>query len=237
MAATDCVVDDCGDFVDSDDDLDLEVEAEAEAPSRYEEGLYYPLCIGDVLVDRYRIEHKLGHGGFSTVWMAHDTLDKRDVALKIIKPGNSGEYEYYLHNEIISNVRDRSFFLLYQGTFFLQGSHGQHRVLVFPVQGPNLRDYSRKTSIGFRMSALKQLLQGLQVLHQAGFVHRGSFTYIFPLPNSAYKAYSFSRFEHCKRHVQSPSSRYVRHSNGEIPIPWASAEVAPTLSILTRKKG
>ncbi|KAH6960050.1 hypothetical protein BKA56DRAFT_454470, partial [Ilyonectria sp. MPI-CAGE-AT-0026] len=70
-----------GDFVDSDGEGDIE---EVSEPSgRYEEGLYYPVCIGEVLLSRYCIQHKLGHGGFSTVWMAHGLLSKKDVALKI----------------------------------------------------------------------------------------------------------------------------------------------------------
>ncbi|KAH7466718.1 hypothetical protein FOMA001_g15888 [Fusarium oxysporum f. sp. matthiolae] len=53
-----------GDFVDSDDEGD--VEDASEPTERYKEGLYYPICIGEVLSNRYRIEHKLGHGGFLT---------------------------------------------------------------------------------------------------------------------------------------------------------------------------
>jgi hypothetical protein len=56
---------DYGDFVDSDGEWDL-VEY-VEPSERYHEGLYYPICIGDIVGQVYRIEHKLGHGGFSTV--------------------------------------------------------------------------------------------------------------------------------------------------------------------------
>ncbi|KAL7917809.1 hypothetical protein ACQKWADRAFT_305835 [Trichoderma austrokoningii] len=56
---------DWGDFVDS--DYECDVEDACEPLDRYEEELYYPLCIGEILVNRYRVEHKLGHGGFSTV--------------------------------------------------------------------------------------------------------------------------------------------------------------------------
>ncbi|EAS29955.2 uncharacterized protein CIMG_08701 [Coccidioides immitis RS] len=41
--------------------------------------IFYPICIGDVLDERYRVKHKLGHGGFTTIWMAHDLQGKRYV--------------------------------------------------------------------------------------------------------------------------------------------------------------
>jgi hypothetical protein len=45
--------------------LDLEMSCEPE--ERYDTGEHYPIFIGDVLANRYRIEHKLGFSGFSTV--------------------------------------------------------------------------------------------------------------------------------------------------------------------------
>jgi hypothetical protein len=42
--------------------------------SRYQSGRYHPVCLGDTFKDgRYKIYHKLGWGGFSTVWLADDT--------------------------------------------------------------------------------------------------------------------------------------------------------------------
>ena len=59
-----------------DDDERFEIEDHSEPLERYfQVAFYYPICIGEVLVQRYRIEHKLGHGGFSTVWMAYDTQE------------------------------------------------------------------------------------------------------------------------------------------------------------------
>lgn len=77
-----------GDFVDSDEDYD--VTEYTEFPYEYR---FYPIRIGEVIDQTYRIDHKLGHGGFSTVWMAHDLKNRRDVALKIMAVGNSREYE------------------------------------------------------------------------------------------------------------------------------------------------
>lgn len=161
-----------GDFVDSDGECD--VEDACEPVDRYEEGLYLPICIGEVIADRYRIEHKLGHGGFSTVWMAHDMDKGKDVALKIMTANFGGEREFLMQNEIIRCVTDTSRLLIYQDAFLLPGAaRNPHRVLVFPLKGPNLRDYARETSTIVRRSAAKQLLQALKALHDGGMVHRG----------------------------------------------------------------
>ena len=41
--------------------------------SKYRPGGYHPVSLGDTFKDgRYEIHHKLGWGGFSTVWLAHD---------------------------------------------------------------------------------------------------------------------------------------------------------------------
>ncbi|EWY99945.1 CMGC protein kinase [Fusarium oxysporum NRRL 32931] len=161
---------DGGDFVDSDDEF--EVEEVSEDPQRYLEGLYYPIHIGETLANQYRIEHKLGHGGFSTVWMAYDILGKKDVALKIMTPEDSNEHEYQIQTEIARDTQDTSHLILYQNTFLLRGSHGNHRVLVLPLQGPNLRDHLRQKPLRIRMSAAKQLLQAISHLHDIGIVHR-----------------------------------------------------------------
>jgi serine/threonine protein kinase len=157
--------------VDSEDEY--EFDEVAEDPEQYARGSYYPTYIGETLADRYRIDHKLGHGGFSVVWMAYDMLSKRDVALKIMVPGDVGEHEYHIQGEIANAVSDTSRLLLCQDTFVLSGPRGHHRVLVLPLQGPNLRDHVREKPIVARMLAAKQLLQGLGALHEGGIIHRG----------------------------------------------------------------
>ncbi|WZH42247.1 kinase-like domain-containing protein [Fusarium acuminatum] len=159
-----------GDFVDSDDEC--EVEDECEPAERYDEGLYYPVCIGEVLANRFRVEHKLGHGGFSTVWMAHDMSNDNDVALKIMTPGPSGEREYAAQDMIASTVHDTSRLLMYRETFLLEAPKTHHRVFVFPLLGPSLRTHARSMSIAVRMASAKQMLQAIKALHDGGVVHR-----------------------------------------------------------------
>lgn len=49
----------------------------------YQYGGYHPVEIGDYFHDRYRVIHKLGHGTYSTIWLARDKIANRYVAVKI----------------------------------------------------------------------------------------------------------------------------------------------------------
>ncbi|KLO81463.1 Uncharacterized protein LW93_8173 [Fusarium fujikuroi] len=166
---------DWGDLVDSDEEPD--VEFVCEDINLYPRGFCYPISIGEIVVERYRIIHKLGHGAFSTAWMAQDMLENRDVALKILMLGSPDDRDYYMQSEIIGKAKDLTYLLVYHGTFQLPSPHGQHRVFVLPLQGPNLRNHPpRKTPIATRMAFVAQLLQALKALHETGIVHSGTVT-------------------------------------------------------------
>ena len=49
-----------------------------EKMGRYRQGGFHPVCLGDTFKDgRYKVHHKLGWGGFSTVWLVRDELYAR----------------------------------------------------------------------------------------------------------------------------------------------------------------
>ncbi|KAJ5715561.1 Protein kinase domain containing protein [Penicillium malachiteum] len=85
---------DFGDFVSTEDE-EVDLEEVVEPWQKYDvketPRVFYPIHVGKVLNERYLVEHKLGFGGFSTVWMAHDLHEKRDVALKVMSPGEYGD--------------------------------------------------------------------------------------------------------------------------------------------------
>jgi serine/threonine protein kinase len=39
--------------------------------------------LGEILLDRYRVEAEIGHGGMGVVYRAHDAVLERDVAVKL----------------------------------------------------------------------------------------------------------------------------------------------------------
>lgn len=49
--------DDCGSFIISNDEI--QIEAVSETVERYADGIYYPICIGDILAGAYCVVHKL----------------------------------------------------------------------------------------------------------------------------------------------------------------------------------
>lgn len=168
---------DFGDFVRNEDEaLDLKavVEPLYEYTIEHTQRVFYPICLGEVLNERYLIEHKLGFGGGSTVWMAHDLQDNRDVALKVLALGEWGDHKLCMQNEITQNVQDTSHLVTYITTFLLPGDNCHHRVFVFPLVGPCLDPpMLSKIPMTARISAAHQLLEAVESLHKAGIVHRG----------------------------------------------------------------
>ncbi|KAL9125156.1 MAG: hypothetical protein Q9217_005595 [Psora testacea] len=64
---------------------ELYCEVDAEPLERYRKGGYHPTHMGDTFKDgRYKIIHKLGWGGYATVWLATDFMLSRHVAMKIL---------------------------------------------------------------------------------------------------------------------------------------------------------
>jgi len=80
---------------------EMELEETAEEPDSYQPGKYYPISIGEILVDRYRIEHKLGYSGYSVVWIAYDLLEKKTVALKVIIVDRTAENDFIVQQQIV----------------------------------------------------------------------------------------------------------------------------------------
>lgn len=60
-------------------------EVDVEYLEDYVPGGYHPTLIGDTFCSaRYTVVHKLGFGGYSTIWLAWDQHHRRYVSLKIL---------------------------------------------------------------------------------------------------------------------------------------------------------
>ncbi|KAL4897599.1 kinase-like domain-containing protein [Aspergillus ambiguus] len=119
-------------------------------------GGYHPVSLGDTVKNgRYSVRHKLGWGGFSTVWLAKDRVSV-----------------YRLRN-LSSN-----YIVQLLDSFTHEGPNGVHQCLVFELLGPSvdqvLADYHEShdklcAETIIRMST--QLLKAVKFIHGAGMCH------------------------------------------------------------------
>ncbi|CAI7619380.1 unnamed protein product [Penicillium discolor] len=56
---------------------------EEQSLPRYHEKHHYPVKIGEMFKDQYRVIVKLGYGAYSTVWLAWDQRAKQYTSLKV----------------------------------------------------------------------------------------------------------------------------------------------------------
>jgi hypothetical protein len=104
--------------------------------AKYRPRGYHPIAIGDVLVNRYTIVHKLGYGGWSTIWLARDATVGRYVAIKI-GLADSGSREIDILRELSGPNTTRATAHPGQSAipevldiFAIHGPNGTHNVLV-----------------------------------------------------------------------------------------------------------
>ena len=151
-----------------------EARRRVEEPSNYRPGGYHPLEIGEEVHNgRYLILHRLGHGGYSTVWLALDNrydsfaqpdpLRPRYVALKIVS-ASRGQQEATLLSVLQGLLQSRLAWPPFPGShqgesshivalldyFQISGPNGSHCCLVTEVLGPTVAALHRYQGIGGR---------------------------------------------------------------------------------------
>lgn len=156
----------------------------------YEPGGYHPVMIDDLLHNRYRIVDKLGFGGYSTIWLARDDIDKSYVAVKIgISSPSLPRRELEILralNASRSSLREpraragagRSSTLpTVLDAFDIHGPNGTHPCYTLtPAQG-NLKEvsFSRLFPVKVARALAARLATAVATVHSQGFVHGGMF--------------------------------------------------------------
>ncbi|TGJ82365.1 hypothetical protein E0Z10_g6423 [Xylaria hypoxylon] len=115
---------------------------------KYRPGGFHPVHLGDRFDhSRYKIVHKLSSSGFSTVWLAQDTIEEKWVALKIVTAEHSKmvEEKTALSLSATSGLMTGiapTFVTQCHRQFTFEGPNGRHLCLVLPVLGPSASDLS-----------------------------------------------------------------------------------------------
>ena len=120
---------------------------------------------------RYRLLHRLGRGGMSEVYLAHDELMHRDVAVKVVSSTHTDYIERFQREaEAIGRLHHDHILPAYDF-----GEQPPWHYLVMPyIPYCTLQDILEKgpLSLEYAGELLQQIAGGLQFAHDEGVIHR-----------------------------------------------------------------
>ncbi|KAJ0422249.1 kinase-like protein [Aspergillus carlsbadensis] len=188
----------------------------------YRPGGYHPVAIGDVLNSRYRIVDKLGHGGFSTIWLCRDDQTGRYRAAKLgIAESNPREMEVLdllassgsdPEQEMLPKILDR---------FVVHGPNGAHPCFITTPamcsisaakEGSWIQLFQPSTA----RSLAVQLTRVVAYLHRRGIVHGDLHlgNYLLRLPASFDELSVDELYEKCRPPSLEPVVRFDKQPLG-----------------------
>jgi serine/threonine-protein kinase SRPK3 len=163
--------------------IEPSLAVEEETVRGYKAEHYYPVQIGHVFQDRYRVIGKLGYGSASTVWLCHDLRDgKQYVALKVYINCSRmhRELPIYTHiNNIHLQHGGRMNLRRLLDSFEINGPNGKHPCVVHEALGMNLEELrdlvpGREFASDLVRESLRDVLRALHFLREeAHVIHTG----------------------------------------------------------------
>jgi serine/threonine protein kinase len=116
----------------------------------------------DLSVTRYELVRELGRGGMGVVYLAHDTVLGRDVALKIVNDAQEALTLASLEHPGVVPVHDAGVF-----------SDGRAYYAMKFVQGTRLDDYLEAApSVADKLRVFLRICEPVAFAHSRGIVHR-----------------------------------------------------------------
>lgn len=136
---------------------------------KYTPGGYHPVEIGHTYDnDRYRVLHKLGFGGFSTIWLARDRHEDRYIALKVLCAEHSDSYGLHPGVKSILDGNLSHVFVTELRRFYITGPNGRHLCQALPLMGPSLSALSNHR---YRLRPARCKLLARQATSILAFLH------------------------------------------------------------------
>ncbi|KID88401.1 protein kinase domain protein, partial [Metarhizium majus ARSEF 297] len=221
----------------SDSEVYFHAIDDAEPFYRYGPGGYHPVAIGDRLGGHYHVLQKLGHGSYSTVWLARDEVLQRLVAVKVCTADASPR-----ESEILSLLRHlpkvdgdgnddalgRGMMPILLNTFHINGPHGTHTCLVTDVGRCSVSEAVRRACYAPLMlpvarAIAAQLILAVAYLHAKGLVHGDLHlgNVLFRLPQEFHLWSDEELLENCGEPEQEPVKTF-----DDKPIPSGVPTVA-----------
>jgi eukaryotic-like serine/threonine-protein kinase len=147
---------------------------EAAPPASMRRAPHDALTAGMIIADRYRLERRIGEGGWGVVWAATHTMMKREVALKFLKTGKPEAVKRFLREARVSAGLRHPSIVEVHDVFLMP--HTDMPVMVMDLlEGESLG--ARLRRVGPMAPAevahlLLSVVSALRAAHEKGIVHR-----------------------------------------------------------------
>lgn len=128
-----------------------------------------------MLADRYELDHEIGRGGMGSVWLGHDTVLDRDVAIKQIGMVNGGGEPDLERAEREAHLAARINHQNVVAVFDLVDEDGYQWLVMEHVDGPTLADLITEQGPLDPVElapVVRQVAGALAAAHDLGIVHR-----------------------------------------------------------------
>jgi serine/threonine protein kinase len=149
-------------------------------PGRIRDASDYPVRPGERVAERFTVLLLLGAGGFATVWLVRDEVERhgRYVALRVVSPSEADRSAAAI-GRLRRWERDQGspgVFLVELERVYHLSMHGAYCCQVFPVVGPALSALCKKRFLrypSFVKGIAQQLARALRTMHSLGVCHGG----------------------------------------------------------------
>lgn len=133
------------------------------------------LSKGQKINDRYEIIKSIGEGGMANVYLAHDTILDRDVAIKVLR-GDLENNEKFIRRfqreaKSVSDLSHPNIVEVYD----VGEEDGQHYIVMEYIDGKTLKQLVQKRgalTVPEVIDIMSQLTDGLAQAHNAYIIHR-----------------------------------------------------------------
>ena len=133
--------------------------------------------VGNHINNQYLILKYLGKGTFSKVWMVHDFINNKFMALKVQEPKYLKDFDYEVNNlkYINSNGGHKNIMEFYGVLDFKIGEEKRKGILI-ELLGDSIdfllsKDYDDKIDSNIIKNIFKNILEGINFIHNKGLLH------------------------------------------------------------------
>jgi serine/threonine protein kinase len=130
------------------------------------------LRIGEYVKQRWKVVKKIGGGGFGEIYQGHDTATSEMIALKL-ESANTSKQVLKMEVAVLKKLQGNHNVC----QFIACGRNDRFNYVVMSLVGQNLAELRRSQSrgafsIGTMLRLGIQILNGIEAIHDCGFLHR-----------------------------------------------------------------